>query len=277
MRRHQQLEGRPPSAAVLGPDRRAERLHPQAPAPATVPADRAQAGEAARRPSGATPTALIPSPMTTPTPHPSGEPARKPATVSFSRTSSPRSPSARGSAPARGRRTAGPCPPGTARRATRWARSRAVRRSRPGPRPAASRRRPASSRPTCSWETVGRRADATTVPSRVNSTRSVLELPPSTARRRLAHGRASESGVGMARRPGRPSRASIPTNTAPAISEAGGSCPRSATGVARGHPCSRTTAPSPMIDGLHARGGPRGARRCPESQSRPSTCQPTST
>ena len=45
MRRHERLEGRPPAAAVLGPDRGSERLHPEAPASAAVTADRAQAGE----------------------------------------------------------------------------------------------------------------------------------------------------------------------------------------------------------------------------------------
>ena len=67
-------------AAVLGPDRPPERVQAQAVAAAPVAADARRArGTAVVRPSGATPTQLMPAPQVTPTPQCGARAGRRPA------------------------------------------------------------------------------------------------------------------------------------------------------------------------------------------------------
>ena len=170
------LEARLRAAPVLAAGGRGQRREPEVAAAPQSPVSSPSAGKRAVRPSGATPTQLIPAPQVTATPQPRSVPARRTAKVSLrtrTRLAQPRAAAA----------SCASC--------SSTGKSTPARKSSPASAtsceaPAASSRRSSITssdrfRPRWCGELAGPRRSAITSPCTPTSARSVFELPPSTA------------------------------------------------------------------------------------------------
>ena len=267
-RRDETLERCARAAALVRPDRRAQRLLAQPRSAADVPADRPERREpdhvAGRRDTHrvdpfaedhADAPALAATPRAAPPPCRCGGGRRGPA----------RRPRAPPSAPPH--RRANPCPRGTARR-RRPARMAGRPRRRP-PRRGTEAAPPPARAPTAWCDTVGPRSAARTVPSSARRATSVFEFPPSTASsrsltRRTARARRSATNVAPAARQAVDDRRQrIERAGRPAVEQDDGAVTH-LRGPARARP-----PPSPALSGrAPSRRAPR-RRRCRGSRAPP--------